>query len=199
MSGGNRFVRGVMIAVAIIVVLGLSGWSMLLYSDAVIDWWIVPVAASGIGLALSIHMWRLWRPLTWSDSALFNGLCNTVVTAVCLTFAFFALNDMLADDSTRRVETAVVAGHFREEHHRTRRVGRRYVANGEAYYTYKLQLRFADGSTKLVEMPRSSYSRIHNGDSATVVMRDGLFGVSVFDHRNLEFYKGESGKKLLRN
>ncbi|WP_286528806.1 hypothetical protein [Duncaniella freteri] len=190
MAKGNKFVRGVKIAVAVLAVLVMSVWSMILYSDAFIDWWIVPAVTLGVGIATAIHMWKWWIPLTWSESGLFNGMCHSVFAAVLLTFAFFALNNMLADSASERADTAVVTGHFREEHHRHRRVGRRYVANGEVYYTYKLQLKLSDGRTKFVEMPLKNYRRIHDGDSASVVLRDGLFGVPVFDHKALEFRKG---------
>ena len=58
-------------------------------------------------------------------------------------------------------------------------------------YTYKLQLKLSDGRTKFVEMPLKNYRRIHDGDSASVVLRDGLFGVPVFDHKALRFRKAK--------
>lgn len=58
MDKGNKFVRGVKIAVAVLVVLVMSVWSMILYSDAFIDWWIVPAVTLGVGIATAIHMWN---------------------------------------------------------------------------------------------------------------------------------------------
>ena len=49
MDKGNKFVRGVKIAVAVLAVLVMSVWSMILYSDAFIDWWIVPAVTLGVG------------------------------------------------------------------------------------------------------------------------------------------------------
>lgn len=58
MDKGNKFVRGVKIAVAVLAVLVMSVWSMILYSDAFIDWWIVPAVTLGVGIATAIHMWK---------------------------------------------------------------------------------------------------------------------------------------------
>jgi len=64
MAKGNKFVRGVKIAVAVLAVLVMSVWSMILYSDAFIDWWIVTAVTLGVGIATAIHMWKWWITLT---------------------------------------------------------------------------------------------------------------------------------------
>lgn len=38
----NKFLRGVKIVVAVVVLTGMIVWAMLLYKDTVIEWWIVP-------------------------------------------------------------------------------------------------------------------------------------------------------------
>ncbi len=86
---------------------------------------------------------------------------------------------MLADRSGEHVERGVVAGHFREERRKTRRVGRRYVATGEKYYVYKLKIVLNNGEEKFVGMDERRYRRVHDGDSVTVPVMRGLLGVTV--------------------
>ena len=89
----------------------MSGWAMLLYSGAVIDWWIVPAVAFAVGLATGLHLWRMWRYLTGSQSMTFNYVCHAVFTAALLSFIFFLLNDTFSDRDTAHNERGVVTAH----------------------------------------------------------------------------------------
>ena len=91
MAKGNKFVRGVKIAVAVLAVLVMSVWSMILYSDAFIDWWIVPAVTLGVGIANAVNMGEWGVSLPGSEIGVFNGVCHSGFSAVLLSFAFFAL------------------------------------------------------------------------------------------------------------
>lgn len=194
----KKFVRGVKIVVAVVALTVMIVWSMVLYKDAVIEWWIVPAVTLGVGLATGLHMWRLWRGLTDSDARWWNYGCHVVFTAAGLTFAFFALNNMLADRSSEHIERGVVAGHFREERRKTRRVGRRYVATGEKYYVYKLKIELDNGEEKFVPMDERRYRRVHDGDSVTVPVMKGLLGVTVMETDSMKIKTSKRGRKRRR-
>ena len=191
----------VWIVLTIVAMIVMTVWSMILYADTVVEWWIVPAVTLAVGFATGLHMWRWWRWLTREDAMWINYLCHTVCSAIILTFAFFTLNTMLADRSSERIEAGVVKGHFREERRKTRRVGRRYVATGEKYYEYKLQIELADGQTKLVSVNNGRYRQVHNGDSLTVPVMDGLLGLTVIDVDSIKFkpkYKKTKRKSRLK-
>lgn len=183
----------VWIVLTVVVMIALVVWSMILYTDTVIEWWIVPAVTLAVGLATGLHMWRWWRWLTREDAMWLNYMCHAVCTAIVLTFAFFALNTMPVDRTAARPEPGVVKEHYREERRKTRRVGRRYVASGEKYYIYKLLIELADGQTKLVTVDNGRYRQVHNGDSLTVPVADGLLGLTVIETDSIKFRKAHKG------
>ena len=191
-------VRYFLITLLVMMFVVMSVWAMILYSHAMIAWWIIPTVGLGIGLASGLHMWRLWRRVTDTHGMAWNYLCHSVFTAAFVSWIFFALNNMLADRDTERVVSGVVDGHFREERHRTRRVGRRYIANGEKYYVYKLEVQLEDGQKKMLDVPYSRYNNVRNGDSISVPVLDGLLGVTVMETDSLKYHTRPKAKRKSR-
>lgn len=181
-----KYVR---IILAVVVLLATVGWTMVLYRDTVIEWWIVPAVTLTVGAATGLHMWRMWRWLTCDDGKWLNYACHTVIAAVFLSWMFFAANNLLADRSSERIESGVVEGHYREERRKTRRVGRRYVASGEIYYVYKLRIVLDNGESKFITVDTRRYSHVHNGDSVSVPIKDGLLGITVIQTDSLQFIR----------
>lgn len=179
--------RYLKIGLAVLLLLVLTGRSMMLYYNAVIDWWIVPAVATALALALSLHTWRGFRWLTGLGSMLPNYLCSTAALSIFTTFLFFEANSLFSRSDTERTEPGVVTAHVREERHRTRRVGRRYVANGEKYYEYNLLITLDDGSSKLIRVNNARYRNIKNGDSLTVPVREGGLGIAIMRIDSLKF------------
>ncbi|MDE6371718.1 MAG: hypothetical protein K2K92_09560 [Duncaniella sp.] len=179
--------RYVKIGLAVLVMLMLTGRTMMLYYNAVIAWWIVPAVATALALALSLHTWRGFRWLTGLRSMLPNYLCSVAVLSIFTSFLFFEVNSLLSRSDTERTEPGIVTAHVREERHRTRRVGRRYVTNGEKYYEYNLLITLDDGSSKLIRVSNSRYRNIKNGDSLTVPVREGGLGVAIMRIDSLRF------------
>lgn len=179
-------------------IVAMTVWSMILYYDAVIEWWLIPAVGLGIGLASGLHLWRIWCRITDTPAMVWNYMCHTVVTATFVTWAFFMVNNLLADRDTERTETGIIAAHYKETRHRTRRVGRRYVANGEPYYVYRLEVELRDGQKKLLNVPLDRYRNVRNGDSVAVTVRDGLLGVTVIDADEVKFQIRPKAKRKSR-
>ncbi len=99
---------------------------------------------------------------------------------------------------SEHVERGVVAGHFREERRKTRRVGRRYVATGEKYYVYKLKIVLNNGEEKFVGMDERRYRRVHDGDSVTVPVMRGLLGVTVMETDSMKIKTSTRGRRRRR-
>lgn len=190
-----RYVR---ISLLVLTMLALSGWTAALYSDAVIDWWLVPAAALAVGLATGLHMWRIWRCVTGSQTMALNYVCHAVVTGVTLSFLFFFVNDAFSDRATEHTERGVVTAHFREERHRTRRVGRRYVASGEKYYVYRLEVRLPSTGPKIISVTYDRYRNVRDGDSVSVPVREGWLGVTLLDVDSMKFQTHPKVRKKSR-
>lgn len=190
--------RYFLIPLLVMMFVVMTVWSMILYSDAVIAWWIIPAVGLGIGLASGLHLWRLWRRVTDTQGMAWNYLCHSVFTAAFVTWVFFTVNNLLADRDTERVMHGVVSAHFREERHRTRRVGRRYVSTGEKYYVYKLEVELSDGQRKKLDVSYGRYKNVRNGDSVTVPVCDGLLGVMVMETDSLKYKTRPKAKRKSR-
>lgn len=190
--------RYVWISLLVLTMLALSGWTAALYSDAVIDWWLVPAAALAVGLATGLHMWRIWRRVTGSQTMALNYVCHAVVTGVTLSFLFFFVNDAFSDRATEHTERGVVAAHFREKRHRTRRVGRRYVASGEKYYVYRLEVRLPSADPKIISVTYDRYRNVRDGDSVSVPVRKGWLGVTLLDVDSMKFQTHPKVRKKSR-
>lgn len=190
--------RYVWISLLVLVMLALSGWTVMLYSDAVIDWWLVPAVALAVGLATGLHMWRIWRRITGSQTMALNYVCHSVVVTVILSFLFFFVNDEFSDRDSEHTECGLVTGHFREERHRTRRVGRRYVATGEKYYVYRLQVKLPSTDPKMISVTYDRYRNVRDGDSVTVPVRDGFLGVTLLEVDSMKFQAHPKVRKKSR-
>ena len=190
--------RYVWFGLLVLSMLALSGWTMMLYSDAVIDWWIVPAVALAVGLATGLHMWRIWRRVTGAQSMPFNYICHAVVTCVMLSFLFFWVNDEFSDRDAAHTERGVVSAHFKEERHRTRRVGRRYVNTGEKYYVYSLEITLPSTEPKRISVTYDRYRNVRDGDTVTVPVREGFLGITLLDVDSLKFQPHPKVKKKSR-
>lgn len=190
--------RYVWISLLVLTMLALSGWAVALYSDAVIDWWLVPSAALAVGLATGLHMWSIWRRVTGSQSMALNYICHAVVTGIVISFLFFFINDEFSDRDGEHTEQGVVTGHFREERHRTRRVGRRYVATGEKYYVYRLEVKLPSTDPKMISVTYDRYKSVRDGDSVSVPVRKGWLGVTLLDVDSMKFQTHPKVRKKSR-
>ncbi len=98
--------------------------------------------------------------------------------AVCFVVSL-AANYHIPRKGELHDEIASVDQRFTKTRHRTKRVGRRVVAQGEPYKVYYVKLRFADGTTKDFEVPLSTYRRYSRLDTLTVILDRGILNIPV--------------------
>lgn len=170
----------IMSAVALgMVCVACYSLAMSLYGNTLVVWW-APVAGCVAASALaSAVMWRMWPWITGTRRVAVNYICSLVMATGVLLAAFFGCNYMYADSSSLHKESVSVERKFSKKHHRTRRVGRRTYTTGESYYTYHVEVRFADGRLKEMAVPAGRYNRLRTGGTMTLDMERGMWGLPV--------------------
>ncbi len=166
------------IIILVLVLTGCVAVTMALWDVTLVDSWIPLTVAGGGAIVTGMIFGKSWRVVTGSNVRAVNFGCQAVFGFALFLGAFFMVNGWMADDEKYDAKVEVTE-RIRETHKRTRRVGRRYVADGPEYYMYYLKVRFDDGELKKIAVNRGEYSRRKAGDSVMVEMRTGRFGYPV--------------------
>lgn len=170
--------RKFLIIVIIFFVVGCVAVEMAMWNYTLVDI-AVPLSVGGCGaMVTGLIFGKSWRNVTGSSSRVLNFCCQAVFGFVLFSAAFFMINSWMADDDRYDVKVEVME-RIREKHRQTKRVGRRYVADGPEYYMHYLKVRFDDGQTKMITADHGEYAHSMAGDSVTVEMQRGRFGYSV--------------------
>lgn len=151
--------------------------------ETLVEWWKPALVCLGVAALTGAVMWRWWTRLTGSSGFLFNYICHVAFATGLFLAGFYVLNRVFVDHSTEHEEKAVVTRHYSRERHKTRRSGRRYVSTGETYKVYYIEVGFASGMTKEIEVPAARFHRFHTGDSLRFELGKGLFGIPVVSDR----------------
>lgn len=175
----NRILRGILIGLIVLIVIGTSGIAMALHGETFVSPWLPGLLALALGASTSLVMWKWWIPLTGTDSRLFNTLCHIVTVASVAIAAFYGANYAFADRSTHHTEMAVVEGRYSETRYHSRRVGRRVVGRGEPYKVYHIEVCLTDGQKKRLSVPFGRFRRIHTGDTISLPVEQGALGFPV--------------------
>lgn len=171
------------VTLTVLFTIGCAGLAMVLHGQTLVDWQLTlgcgMLSAAGLTALLFRHL--AW--LTRTANRWVNGIAGMVMFTSAIMAAFYALNYYGADDTTIHTERVMIDGKFRREHYRSRRVGRHTMARGERYYTYHINVMFADGRRKEIALSTGEYARVRTGDSIDYTMEQGLFGIPVIKNR----------------
>lgn len=125
-------------------------------------------------------------PLAGRLTGLTNNPANILISAIVITGIFCGLfmtcNFAFSSESSRHEEKAVVIRKYKEKHYRSKRVARNRYVRGEPYYEYYISLEYGNGRTKPMLVKIERYNRIRTGDTISVPIERGLFGLSVIKH-----------------
>lgn len=176
----NKKLRVALLVVLLVVSLLSYGGALALYGSTVVEWFLPWAIALFLALLSGLTMWRLWRPMTEHDGFLPNYLLHVAASTGIWALMVLGVNRLGADEAEAYTEQVTVERKYREEHRRTRRVGRnRYSASGATYYDYHADLRLPDGRFKSVTIPLSRYNRLRTGSTHPITLAPGLLGWPV--------------------
>lgn len=177
-STGFKVLRYLLIALLFLIVIFGNGISIAIYSDTLINPWIVPVVATAVAGASAWPFRRKWRFITGMGDIV-NSLVHTAVVATLLTFGFYFTNYHFADFKASVHEEAIISARFTETRYKSRRVRRNVYSHGEPYKVYFIELTLPDGRTKNHSVTQSRYRNVRKGQVYHIDVAKGLWGVPV--------------------
>lgn len=173
-------VRGTLeIMGAVLALIFLGGGAGFFYANTLVEWWLPLTIALCAALLFWVLLKGRWARI-WPDTyGWLRCLIHFVFFTVGAACVVLGGNFIGADDATLHEEQVSVERKYREKHYRSRRVGRGRYVKGEPYYTYNIEVRFADGRVKTMELPLERYNRIRNGSEIPLRMEKGMLGWPV--------------------
>lgn len=156
-----------------------AGMSMALQGNTLTEWWRPAAVCLPAAVLLSLPVQKCIRRLMGWSSFAANYLASLVLTFPVLLAAVYSINYYLSDSASARVYDVPVSGKHSEERRRTRRAGRRYVASGEKYYVYYIDITLPDSTRKEIQVPVGSYVKMRSGATVKVTIEQGALGMKV--------------------
>ena len=154
------------------------GFAMGVYSFTLVSPWVpVGVGVCG-GLLTAISISRLCRSSGGRSARILNFIISAVIGGGVLSALFLGLNWAGAKPVDSCSEATVTCKYTRERQ-RTKRVGRRYVATGDKYMVFCVDIAIPDHEAKPLEVPYHTYSRLHKGSKVRAKIEHGLFGLTL--------------------
>lgn len=173
-----------MLWVILAVVLMFFVASVGLLGNTLVSAWIPYSVAALFGVA-ALPLSRRMEWFTSSSRFWVNGICGFFIASGVASFIIIGGNYIFPSESTAHREEVTVSKKYRQEHHRSRRVGRRYVANGAPYYTYHALVEMADGTEKSLELTYEMYNEMKTGSVREIEIERGLFGMPIIRYGSL--------------
>ncbi len=172
----------ILMILLVLVAMAAYGCAIALYGMTLVDWRVPVIAGAGGAAITGVVLGNKWNFLTRSHSYPLNFCVHFFFTAGICIALLLGLNFWGASDSGGHKEMAVIVRKYSETRHRSKRVGRRYVAQGEPYKAYYAEIAFADGRHKTMGVSVSRYRGMHQGDSIPVTIKKGVFGWPVIKY-----------------
>lgn len=194
---------GLWLGITLLILLAGAVWVMLEYT--LVNTWIflgciLVLSCVLTGLCYKLHC----LPVIFSNKIL-NLITATLILLVIISGATLTANYFTADFDHEEPTKAIIERKYQQTRHRSRRSGRRSYEQGEPYQAYFVDLRFLspieatgyanprdtdqynETGRKLlkIELSRKPYSRIHKGDTATISISNGIFGLQVISPSTL--------------
>lgn len=175
MYKGKYIARCLLSAFVVILYVG----AIALTSNTLIDWWI-PFATSGaLAVLTGIYCWKMWRWFTTSGKFLWNYITHVLAFTGIIAAIFYIGNYAFADHSTAHSEKAGVEKVYYKVQYHTKRIRKNRYGRGEPYNVYYMKIRLENGMVKDIKIPHKKYMKTRKGDTVTIPIAKGCFGVPV--------------------
>lgn len=150
---------------------------------SMITWWKPLVVCAVIGIFSAPLQQLVKAKMTlW-----LRCLIQVVAVTVTCLFAFFLANFLTAQKAPVQFQDVVVTRVYREQHYKTKRVGRRTYTRGAPYWVYCMDVELADGRMKTVSISKKRYRQVDKGDTVGLATRRGIAGIDVIAPANIRY------------
>lgn len=172
---GIKVARILLISLAVI----LAGCISVLQNLTMSELWKVLLVSSAVALPLALIFVRRDKRLVPFSNVPMRFVVWFLFMVPVLAGTFYLVNYLGADKDNASDMPAVVESKYYEIRHRSRRVGRRYVSNGEPYNVYYADLRLADGHHAKMRLTGAQISSVRAGEEINVKIASGMLGIPV--------------------
>ncbi len=166
----------IVLILSIFAILALCGCAMYYFERTVVKPLSVALPAISVGFVVSYLCKGLAFRISGNRNFLINYLVHGVLLSTLFTSVFLAGNFSLGGKD-RHQEEVTVERVYCKTHHRPRRVGRRYVGQGQPYKVYYMEIAFANGNRKEIRLGQSGYRGHKKGQKLLLDISTGLFGL----------------------
>lgn len=167
------------------IMIFLYGGVMSIKDNTLVSLWIPVSVAVIISIASGIYLWRIWKWLSLSSKFIYNFLIHLVCATGVLLFSFYFFNYVFASQESLHGVPAVVERKYTETRYHTKRISRRTYGRGTPYKVYYVEFRFASGTRTHISMLLRDYNRMHVGDTISLPVEKGLWGVPTIRQNRL--------------
>lgn len=194
---GNRIKTSLMIITALIVMIAL-GTASVLQGKTIVEWWLPAVICAIIAVFISALLYRFIRYITGFKNFAVNCLSAFAVAFSIILGTFYTLNYYCSDTLSRHNISTTVVRKYSKERYKVKRVSRNRTTRGEKYHVYYIDIELPDGSSKSLDITLSDFMRLRKGQSLTLEIEKGLFGIMVFKNMKFPIRKYTSDKRFIR-
>ncbi len=163
----------------ILAVIVLYGLTMALWGMTVGNLTVIVVGSIFLAALSGLPLYNKWRAVTGTDRLPVNIVCHIVAATGFFMSLLLGINFWGRNQAESKTERVAVVRVYSEEHYRSRRVGRRYMTNGEPYKVYYIDVALPDGREKQMSISPSKVRSYHKGDSVTVKLTPGALGLTI--------------------
>ncbi|MDE6304037.1 MAG: hypothetical protein K2M01_04355, partial [Paramuribaculum sp.] len=179
MSDKNKPKRPVIILIiTILLIMFLGGGSIYYFSLTIISPLIIIIPAAALGFLSAYVLRKKVCRLSGNGNSLINTLVAGTLFSSLFIFGFLCANYSLKGNGLHK-EVVTVERLYYKTRHRTRRLGRRYVANGEPYNVYYMEIAFTNGNKKEIYLGQKGYKGYRSGRSIELEIETGALGIPV--------------------
>ncbi len=175
---GKSILRTILLIVEVFVILCLSGATLYFLEYTVVKPLnvILPSLFAGFVLTYLFHLLR--NRLSEDFDFWIDFIVQGLLVSSFLSAAFLGANFSLGNRDSHQEEVTVERLYYKT-HHRSRRVGRRYVGQGAPYKVYYMEIGFANGKRKEVRLGQTGFRKHKKGQKLNLDMSKGLFGLPI--------------------
>lgn len=172
----------IILIITILPIMFLGGGSIYYFGLTIVSPLVIIIPAVAVGFSGAFILREKVNRLSGFGNSLINILLSGTFLSSLLTFGFLCANYSLKGSGLHKEEVTVERLYYDTRHH-TRRVGRRYLANGEPYKVYYMEIAFSNGNKKEICLGQKGYRGYKQGRTIDIEIETGALGLPIIKSR----------------
>lgn len=169
--------RAIILVILVFILIMAIGANIALLEYTLVKWWIPILISATVAAFSGTLLWKVWKRLTDINYFWVNFLCHLIFTTFLLSGLYLTIN--YAGSGNPHPEEACVVAKFREQHYRSRRVGRNRYVRGNPYWEYYIKVRLDDSSVRKIRINFKEYQNVRTDRNLILSLSKGALGLPV--------------------